>query len=68
LMKIFHPHQRKHQSISEFEHIPWWEQVNFKWDDDEVWFVLKQHAELDCYSASHWNNSPRVDMSPHSNA
>ena len=28
------------------------EQVNFKWDDDEVHFVLDQHAELDFYSAS----------------
>jgi hypothetical protein len=27
-------------------------QVNFKWDDDEVRFVLDQHAELDFYSAS----------------
>jgi hypothetical protein len=28
------------------------EQVNFLWDDDEVRFVLDQHAELDFYSAS----------------
>ena len=28
------------------------EQVNFQWDDDEVHFVLGQHAELDFYSAS----------------
>ena len=28
------------------------EQVNFQWDDDEVGFVLDQHAELDFYSAS----------------
>ena len=27
-------------------------QVNFQWDDDEVCFVLDQHAELDFYSAS----------------
>jgi hypothetical protein len=27
-------------------------QVNFQWDDDEVRFVLDQHAELDFYSAS----------------
>ena len=34
------------------------EQVIFQWDDDEVRFVLDQHAELDLYSAtsSHWNN------------
>jgi hypothetical protein len=30
----------------------WREQVNFQWDDDEVPFVLDQHAELDFYSAS----------------
>ena len=28
------------------------EQVNFQWDDDEVRFVLDQHAELDFKSAS----------------
>ena len=26
--------------------ISWWEQVNFQWDDDEVRFVLDQHAYL----------------------
>ena len=31
--------------------ILWREQVNFQWDDDEVHFVLDQHAELDFYSA-----------------
>ena len=37
------------------------ENFNFQWDDDdEVRFVLDQHAELDFYSAN-WNN-----MSPHS--
>ena len=30
----------------------WREQVNFQWDDDEVRFVLEQHAELDFYNAS----------------
>ena len=30
----------------------WREQVNFQWDDDEVRFVLDQHAELDFYNAS----------------
>jgi len=29
-----------------------WEQVNFQWDDDNVHFVLDQHAWLDFYSAS----------------
>ena len=28
------------------------EQVNFQWDDDDVRFVLDQHAYLDFYSAS----------------
>ena len=28
------------------------EQINFQWDDDEVRFVLDEHAELDFYSAS----------------
>jgi hypothetical protein len=32
--------------------ISWREQVNFQRDDDEVRFVLDQHAELDFYSAS----------------
>jgi hypothetical protein len=30
----------------------WREQVHFEWDDDEVRFVLDQHAALDVYSAS----------------
>ena len=34
-----------------FCYISWREQVNFQWDDDEVRFVLDQHAELDFYSA-----------------
>jgi hypothetical protein len=29
----------------------WREQFNFQWDDDEVRFVLDQHAKLDFYSA-----------------
>jgi len=35
-----------------FSAILWREQVNFQWDDDEVRFVLDQHAESDFYSAS----------------
>ena len=31
--------------------ISWREQVNFQWDDDEVRFVLDQHAELNVNSA-----------------
>ena len=30
----------------------WREQFNIEWDDDEVRFVLDQHADLDLYSAS----------------
>ena len=32
--------------------ISWREHVNFQWDDEEVRFVLDQHAKLDFYSAS----------------
>ena len=39
-------------------YISWQEEVILWWDDDEVHFVLDQHAELDSYR----NNSPRVDM------
>ena len=35
-----------------FSYISWQEQVHFQWDDDEVRFVLDQHAELDFYIAS----------------
>ena len=35
-----------------FSYVSWQEQVNFQWDDDEVRFVLDQHAELDFYIAS----------------
>ena len=35
-----------------FSAISWREQANFQWDDDEIRFVLDQHAELDFYSAS----------------
>ncbi len=49
--------------------ISWREQVNLQRDDDDVRFVLDQHAELDFYNVrglAHRNNSPRVDMSLHS--
>ena len=32
--------------------ISWREEVNFQWDDDEVRFVLGQHAELDLHGTS----------------
>jgi hypothetical protein len=34
-----------------FSAVSWREQVNFQWDDEEVHFLLDQHAELDCYNA-----------------
>jgi hypothetical protein len=33
--------------IQHFSAISWREQVNFQWDDNEVRFVLAQHAELE---------------------
>jgi len=36
----------------QFSAISWREQVHFQCDDDEVRFVLDQHAGLDFYSAS----------------
>ena len=39
--------------------------VNFQWDGDEVGFVLYQQAELFFILLAHWNNSPWVDMSLH---
>ena len=41
-------------STQQFSAISWREQVNFQWDNDEVCFIL--------------DNSPRMDMLPHSNA
>ena len=37
--------------FSNFAAILWREQVNYQWDDDEVRFILDQHAELDFISA-----------------
>ena len=34
-----------------------WEQVTFRWDDDQVLFVLDQHAGWDFIVLTHWNNS-----------
>ena len=39
-------------NISNISAISWREQVKVEWDDEEVCFVLDQHAELDFYSAS----------------
>ena len=35
------------------------------WYDDDVHFVLEQHAELDIYSASSLKQQSTVDMSLH---
>jgi hypothetical protein len=43
---LFNPNSATFLAIS------WWEQVNLQWDDDEVHFVLDQHAELDFNSSS----------------
>jgi hypothetical protein len=42
------------RQFSNFSAISWREQVNLQWDDndDEIHFVLDQHAELDFHSAS----------------
>jgi hypothetical protein len=40
------------RQYSNFSAISWRVQVNFQSDDDEVRFVLDQHAELDFNSAS----------------
>ena len=50
-----------YRQFSNFSAISWREQVNFQWDD-EIRFVLDQHADFDFYS----DNSPREDMSLHS--
>jgi hypothetical protein len=47
--------------MSNFSAISWQEQVTFWWDyDDDVRFVLDQHADLDFYSAS-WLEQQPVD-------
>ena len=38
--------------IANFSAISWREQVNLQWDDNEVCFLLDQHAEWDLYRAS----------------
>ena len=38
--------------LSHFSAISWREKVNFQCDDDDVRFVLDQHAEFEFYSAS----------------
>jgi hypothetical protein len=40
------------RQFSNISAISWREQVNFKWDDDEIRFVLDQHAEYYFYIIS----------------
>jgi hypothetical protein len=42
------------------------EQVSFQWNDDEVCFVLDQHAKLEFYGASTLTTVRGVDISLHS--
>jgi len=50
--------------FSNFSAISRREQVNFQWNDDEVRFVLVQHAELDFYSASSLKQSMGRHVAP----
>ena len=52
--------------IANFSAISRREQVHIQWNDDDVRFVLDQHAEFDFYSAVHWSNNSRINMSQHS--
>ena len=54
--------QRQFRNISA---ISWRKQVKFQWDDDEVCFVLDQHAELDFYSASSQYSGRHVALLGH---
>jgi hypothetical protein len=39
-----------------------WREVNFQWDDDEVRFVLEEHAELVHFFHNQQDELPWVDM------
>jgi hypothetical protein len=41
--------------LSNSSAISWQEQVNLQWDDDEVSFVLDQHANFNLIVLTHWN-------------
>ena len=41
-----------YRQFRNFSALSWREQVNYQWDDDEVRFVLDEHAKLDFHSAS----------------
>ena len=47
--------------MSNYSAISWWEQVTFRWDDNDVHFVLSEHSLLDLYSAISLKNSAQVD-------
>jgi hypothetical protein len=38
--------------IHQFSAVSWRAQENFQWDDDEIRFVLDQHAEFDFFYSS----------------
>jgi hypothetical protein len=46
--------------------ISWREEITFQWDDDDddVRFILDQHAELDFIVLIHQYNNPRIYMPP----
>jgi hypothetical protein len=54
------------RQLSNFSAISWREQVNFQGDDNDIYFVLDQHAWLDFHSASFTETSPQIDMWRHS--
>ena len=42
--------------------MPWREQVNLQWDDDEFRFVIDHHAEFAFYSASSLKQQSTVSL------
>jgi hypothetical protein len=51
-MKTQGSHPVSNLSFLAMSAISWREQVTLQWNNDEVLFVLDQHAELDFYNAS----------------
>ena len=55
------------RQLIKFSAISWREQNTFQWDDDEIRFVLAQHAELDFFfysSSSLKQQSAGKDVAP----
>ena len=40
--------------------------ICIRWDDNDIHFVLHQHTSLDLFVPIHRNNSPRLDLTLHS--